>query len=41
MQTVLMVWYITAGRESPEAEELREVMGELDSEWSLRQMLTA
>jgi hypothetical protein len=39
MQSVIMVWYITAGRELPEAEELREVMGEWDSEWSLRHMV--
>lgn len=39
LQCVLMVWYITAGKELPEAEELREVMGEWDSEWSLRHML--
>lgn len=40
LQSVIMVWYVTAGRELPEAEELREVMGEWDSEWSLRHMLT-
>jgi hypothetical protein len=39
LQSVIMVWYITAGRELPEAEELREVMGEWDSEWSLRHMV--
>jgi hypothetical protein len=39
LQSVLMVWYITAGRELPEAEELRGVMGEWDSEWSLRHMV--
>jgi hypothetical protein len=39
MQSVLMVWYVTAGRELPEAEELRGVMGEWDSEWSLRHMV--
>jgi hypothetical protein len=39
LQSVLMVWYITAGRALPEAQELREVMGEWDSEWSLRHML--
>jgi hypothetical protein len=39
MQSVLMVWYITAGRDLPEALELRERMGEWDSEWSLRHML--
>ena len=39
LQSVIMVWYITAGRELPEAQELREVMGEWDSEWSLRHMV--
>jgi hypothetical protein len=39
LQSVLMVWYISAGRELPEAQELREVMGEWDSEWSLRHMV--
>jgi DDE superfamily endonuclease len=39
MQSVLMVWYLTVGQKSPEALSLREVMGEWDSEWSLRHML--
>lgn len=39
MQSVIMVWYLTAGRDLPEALELRERMGEWDSEWSLRHML--
>jgi hypothetical protein len=39
LQSVVMVWYLTAGRQLPEAEELRQVMGEWDSEWSLRHML--
>jgi hypothetical protein len=39
MQSVIMVWYLTAGHELPEALELREVMGAWDSEWSLRHML--
>jgi hypothetical protein len=39
MQGVIMVWYLTAGRTLPEALELREVMGDWDSEWSLRHML--
>ncbi len=38
-QSVLMVWYLSAGRELPEAEELRGVMGEWESEWSLRHMV--
>jgi hypothetical protein len=39
LQSVIMVWYVTAGRDLPEAEELRAVMGEWDSEWSLRHMV--
>jgi DDE superfamily endonuclease len=39
LQGVVMVWYITAGRDLPEAEELRGLMGEWDSEWSLRHMI--
>ena len=39
MQSVIMVWYITAGQELPEALELRERMGDWDSEWSLRHMV--
>jgi Transposase DDE domain len=39
MQGVIMVWYITAGYESAEAAELRGLMGEWDSEWSLRHMI--
>jgi len=39
VQSVIMVWYITAGQGSPEAEELRARMGEWDSEWSLRHMM--
>jgi len=32
VQSVVMVWYVTAGRGLPEAQELRGVMGEWDSE---------
>lgn len=39
MQSVIMVWYITAGYESEEALEMRKQMGEWDSEWSLRHMI--
>jgi hypothetical protein len=39
MQSVVMVWYITAGYESAEAAELRDLMGDWDSEWSLRHMM--
>jgi DDE superfamily endonuclease len=39
VQSVIMVWYLTDGRQTPEAKELREVLGDWDSEWSLRHML--
>jgi hypothetical protein len=39
VQSVIMVWYLSAGRDTPEAKELGEVMGDWDSEWSLRHML--
>jgi len=39
MQSVIMVWYVTAGQTLPEAQELRSRMGEWDSEWSLRHMI--
>ena len=39
MQSVVMVWYVTVGYTLAEALELREVMGDWDSEWSLRHML--
>jgi hypothetical protein len=39
LQSVIMVWYITAGYESAEATELRALLGEWDSEWSLRHMV--
>jgi DDE superfamily endonuclease len=39
MQSVIMVWYVSAGRELPEAQELRQRMGDWDSEWSLRHMI--
>jgi hypothetical protein len=39
MQSVIMVWYITAGYESPEAAEMRTRLGAWDSEWSLRHMI--
>jgi hypothetical protein len=38
MQSVIMVWYVTAGHDLPEAHEMRQRMGEWDSEWSLRHM---
>ncbi len=39
MQSVIMVWYITAGQDLPEAHALRAVLGDWDSEWSLRHMI--
>ena len=39
LQSVVMVWYLEAGRELPEALELRARLGPWDSEWSLRQMV--
>jgi hypothetical protein len=39
VQAVLMVWYVTAGRESPEGVQSRALLGDWDSEWSLRHML--
>jgi hypothetical protein len=39
MQSVIMVWYLTAGHELPEAKELAARMGPWDSEWSLRHMI--
>jgi hypothetical protein len=38
-QSVIMVWYLTAGKETEEAQEIRKRMGEWDSEWSLRHMI--
>jgi DDE superfamily endonuclease len=39
MQSVIMVWYLTAGHALPEAARLRALMGAWDSEWSLRHMI--
>jgi hypothetical protein len=39
MQSVIMLWYITAGRTLPQADALRARLGEWDSEWSLRHMI--
>lgn len=39
MQSALMVWYVTGGRETAEALELRSRLGLWDSEWSLRHMI--
>jgi hypothetical protein len=39
MQSVIMVWYLTAGHDLDEAAEMRARMGDWDSEWSLRHMI--
>jgi hypothetical protein len=39
MQSVIVVWYLTAGQGSPEAHEMRQRMGEWDSEFSVRHMI--
>jgi DDE superfamily endonuclease len=39
MQSVIMVWYLTAGYDIDEAKQLRARMGDWDSQWSLRHML--
>ena len=39
MQTLLCVWYVLVGHKEPEAEEIRQHMGEWDCEWSLANML--
>jgi hypothetical protein len=39
MQSVIMVWYLTAGHASAQAKEMRQRMGEWDSEFSLRHMI--
>jgi hypothetical protein len=39
LQTVITVWYVLAGRNALEAEEIRQHMGEWDTEWSLANML--
>jgi hypothetical protein len=38
MQSVVMVWYLTAGQGLPQAQQMRQRMGPWDSEWSLRHM---
>jgi hypothetical protein len=39
MQSVIMVWYLTAGQELPQARQMRQRMGPWDSEFSLRHMI--
>jgi hypothetical protein len=39
VQTLISVWYLLVGKTLPEAEEIRQHMGEWDTEWSLANML--
>lgn len=39
MQSMIVVWYLTEGRHTPEANEERKGMGHWESEWSLEFML--
>jgi hypothetical protein len=39
MQGVIMVWYLTAGQDLPQAQQMRRRMGPWDSEFSLRHMI--
>lgn len=39
LQTTVMLWYLTEGRHSPQAEARRSRMGPWDSEWSFRHMM--
>lgn len=39
LQTLVSVWYLSAGYETAEAQQARQDMGAWESEWSLRHML--
>ncbi len=39
LQSTIMLWYLTQGRTSPQAEARRQRMGAWDSEWSFRHMM--
>jgi hypothetical protein len=39
MQSVILVWYLTAGHELPQARQMRQRMGPWDSEFSLRHVI--
>jgi hypothetical protein len=39
MQSIIMVWYLSAGHALPEAQEMKARLGPWDSEWSLRHMI--
>ena len=39
MQSMITLWYLTDGRDTDEAKQARQQMGEWDTEWSLRHMV--
>jgi hypothetical protein len=39
LQSVIMVWYLTAGQDLPQAQQMRQRLGPWDSEFSLRHMI--
>ena len=39
LQSVIMVWYLMEGHDSEEAQQVRQLQGPWESEWSLRQMM--
>jgi len=39
VQSVIMVWYLTAGQDLPQAQQMRQRMGPWDSEFSLRHVI--
>jgi hypothetical protein len=39
MQSVIVVWYLTGGKDLPQAQQMRARMGPWDSEYSLRHMI--
>jgi hypothetical protein len=39
MQSVIVVWYLTAGQDLPQTQQMRQRMGPWDSEWSWRHMI--
>jgi hypothetical protein len=39
MQSVILVWYLTDGKDLPQAQQMRQRVGPWDSEYSLRHMI--
>jgi hypothetical protein len=39
MQSLIILWYLTEGHATPQAAKEKSLMGQWDSEWSLRHML--